>query len=115
MSLEELYTQLLAAQPDIAEKTFYDHIETDEGEELYPPFIFVHQTAGNPFNADNRVYWIGIENRLDIYTADQDPSLRRTIQDFLDSLDLAYTVSFDNFDSELMLYRDSFTIELEDD
>lgn len=113
MSLEELYLKLLEDLPELAAVSFYDHIEVDEGQELYPPFIFVHETAGNPFNADDHVYWIGTENRLDVYSANRDPALRRKIQGFLDSLSLAYTVELGTFDSDTLLYMDPFTIELE--
>lgn len=114
MSLEKLYLKLLQDHPELAAVSFYDHIEIDEGQELYPPFIFVHETAGNPFNADDRTYWIGTENRLDLYSADRSPELRHTIKAFLDSCGLAYTLDPDDFDEETMLYRDSFTVELDD-
>lgn len=113
MSLEELYSKLLEDYPELAERSFYDHIEIDEGQELYPPFIFVHETAGNPFNADDQTYWIGIENRIDLYTADQSATFRNTIQEFLKSCELAYTLDPNEFDTETLLYRDTFTIELD--
>lgn len=114
MSLEELYTRLLEEYPELAERSFYDHIEVDEGQEIYPPFMFVHEVTGTPFHADDRTYWIGVENRIDLYTADRSTDLRKTIQGFLDGCGLAYTLDFDDFDAETLLYRDSFTVELED-
>lgn len=114
MSLEELYTRLLQEHPELAERSFYDHIEVDQGQEIYPPFMFVHEVTGTPFHADDRTYWIGVENRIDLYTADRSTDLRKTIQGFLDGCGLAYTLDFDDFDAETLLYRDSFTVELED-
>lgn len=114
MTLEDLYTAMLTELPDLAEKTFYDHITIDEGDELYPPFIFFHEVDGTPFNADDKVYYIGINHRIDVFTAEREIELRRRIQGFLDDHDLAYTVSFDDFDESMMLYRDSYTIELDE-
>lgn len=113
MTLAELYSAMLQELPELAERSFYDHITIDEGQELYPPFVFVHEVDSEPFNADNRVYWLGTDHRLDVYTADRDPEVRRAIQGFLDSLDIAYSLSFDDFDSDMMLYCDRFTIELD--
>lgn len=113
MTLEEFYQEMLTALPDLAAASYYDHLVVDQDGLIYPPFIFVHEVDSNPFNADDQVYWIGIENRIDVYTADRDTSIRRAIQNFLNSISISYTVSFDDFDPDLMLYRDSFTIELE--
>ena len=114
MSLEELYERLIEQLPDLAEKAFYDHIEVDEGDDLYPPFIIVHETNGTPFNADDRVYYLGIENVIDLYQADRDPAVRRQLCGFLDGLEIAYTLSLELFDDETMLFMDRFTIELDD-
>ena len=114
MTLEELYTAMIEELPELAAQTFYDHIVIEEGEELAPPFIFFHEVDSAPFNADNIVYYIGIEHRIDVYNAERDIDLRRQIQGFLDSHDLGYTVSFDDFDESTMLYLYSFTIELDE-
>ena len=114
MTLEELYTAMLTELPTLAAQTFYDHIVIEEGDELVPPFIFFHEVDGTPFNADNRVYYIGVSHRIDVYIAERDMDLRRQIQGFLDSHDLGYTISFDDFDESMMLYRDSYTVELDE-
>lgn len=113
MTLEEFYKAMLSELPALAEKSFYDHIEIDEGQELYPPFIFVHETNGTPFNADDTVYYIGVENVIDVYTADRSTEVRKQISDFLTGQSIGYSLTLDSFDDETMLYVDRFTIELD--
>lgn len=115
MTLTELYQAMLSALPDLAAVTFYDHIEVDEDQELYPPFIFVHEVNGNPFHADNRVYYLSIENRIDVYTADRSIEVRQEVTKFLTDLNIAFTLSMDDFDFETMLYVDHFTISLQEE
>lgn len=114
MTLETLFEKLIEQLPELAQKTFYDHLIIDEGAELYPPFLFVHETDGQPFNADDIVYYIGVENVIDLYTADRDPAIRRQISRFLDNLEIGYTLTLNEFDDETMLYVDRFTIELDE-
>lgn len=114
MTLEALYEVLLEALPELASVTWYDHLVIDEGAEIYPPFILVHETNGTPFDADNHTYWVGIESRIDVYTADRSIDTRRQVQAFLDTIDIPYTLVLDDFDSDTMLYRDSFTITLDE-
>lgn len=113
MTLEEFYSAMLAELPGLAEVAFYDHIEIDEGRELYPPFIVVHEVNGTPFNADDVVYYLGIENVIDVYTADRSPNVRSQICEFLKNLNISYTLTLDSFDESTMLYMDRFTIELD--
>lgn len=114
MTLEKLYEELTARLPELAQNAFYDHIVIDEGEEIYPPFLFVHETDGTPFNADDHVYYLGIDNVIDLYQAERSPDLRRQICRFLDDLGIAYTLTLEEFDDETMLYIDRFTIELDE-
>lgn len=114
MTLEELYSALLIELPDLAASTYYDHIEIDEGDEIYPPFIFFHEVNGNPFFADNRTYYLSIENRIDVYTADRSIDTRRAVCSFLDGLGIGYTLSLDEFDADTGLYMDSFNLNLKE-
>ena len=113
MTLEQLYAAMTSALPELAAVTFYDHIEVDEGHELYPPFIFFHEINGNPFHADCRVYYLSVENRIDVYTADRSIETRTAVCGFLDGLGLPYSLSLDNFDADTGLYMDSFTLTLD--
>lgn len=112
MTLEEFGTKFVEHFPD--RNVFYDHIETDEDEELYPPIILIHETDGVPLHADNRTYWLGIENRIDVYTPDRNDTLRKEIMEFLDDVGIAYDVSFDEFDESLMLFSDSYILTLDE-
>ena len=113
MTLEELYTAMLTALPDLAEASFYDHIEVDEGQEIFPPFIFVHEEAGDPFMADDQVYFLGIDNKIDVYTADRSTTVRNSIINFLNGLNLPFTLQLGEIDSDTMLYVDSFVVSLD--
>lgn len=39
MTLAEVYTLMQSESPDLASISYYDHIEVDEGAEVFPPFI----------------------------------------------------------------------------
>ncbi len=112
MTLVELYQAMQSELPDLANVCFYDHIEIDEGGELYPPFLFFHEVNGNPFVADNQVYYLGVENRVDLYTSDRSVEIRAQLIEFFNSHDIPFTLSLDEFDPDTMLYMDSFTIAL---
>lgn len=115
MTLPQLYEAMLTELPELAAVTFYDHIEVDEGEELFPPFIFIHEVNGNPFHADNTVYYLSIENRIDVYTADRSVEVRQSIMAFLNSINVPFTLTMGDFDPDTMLYMDSFNLSLQDD
>lgn len=113
MTLETLYSVMLATYPELAENTFYDHIDVPDGSEIYPPIILFHEVDGVPFNADDRTYWLGVSNRIDVFTADRSTEVRQHVRALLDELDIPYSLSFNDFDSETMLYQDSFTVTLD--
>jgi len=41
MTLAEVYTLMQSESPDLGSISYYDHIEVDEGEEVFPPFIIL--------------------------------------------------------------------------
>lgn len=114
MTLEELYTAMLSEVPRLAEISYYDHIEIDEGQEIYPPIVFFHEVDGVPFMADNQVYWIGVEHRIDVYTSDRSGETRGQIASFLNSHDIPFTLTMDDFDQDTMLYIDRFDVTLDE-
>ena len=112
MTLETLFARFEERFPECA--VFYDHIETDENQEVYPPIVLIHETNGKPLHADNRTYWIGIENRIEVLQVERDVEFRKEIMDFLNENGISFDVSFDDFDDSLMLYQDSYYLDLDE-
>lgn len=113
MTLTEVYQSMLSEFPDLAKISFYDHIEVDEGMEIYPPFIIFREIGGRPYHADNHVFYLTINNQISLYTSDRSPSLRTRIGDFLNRNSLPYTLDMDDYDPDTGLYVDNFNIFLE--
>lgn len=112
MTLDELYMRFCEAFPGI--EIFYSHIVVEEDREVYPPFVVIHETSGEPFSADNVTYWIGVRYLIDVYQSEIDIDFRKSIMKFLTDNELGYTVDFENIDEETFLYTDTYDIQLDE-
>lgn len=114
MTLEKLFADFIDKFPGI--NVFYDHIQVDDDDnEIAPPIVLIHETIGETFFADNRTYWIGIENRIDVLQVERDVEFRKQIMEFLNEKEIAFEVSFEDFDESIMLYQDSYVLTLDQD
>ena len=113
MTIAEVYILMQSESPDLASISYYDHIEVDEGQEVFPPFIIFKEVGGRPFHADNHVYYLTIDNQIELYTADRNPEMRSLIIEFLNRHSLPFTLDMSDFDPDTGLYVDTFTISLE--
>lgn len=113
MTLTEVYQLMLQEESDLASMSYYDHIEVDEGAEVFPPFIIFKEVGGRPFHADDQVYYLTIDNEINLYTSDRSPLWRSRIIDFLNRHSLPFTLDMSDFDADTGLYVDTFNLILE--
>lgn len=113
MNLKTFYAAAKAEFKDIS--VFYDHIDVEQQQGLYPPFLVIREVEFAPFHADNCNYWMAIQYELLAFTPTRSATLRKQIKDFLDKNGISYDLTPQGFDADSNLFTDQYTLGLEGD
>lgn len=115
MTVENLFSQMLDAFPDLAtdNKIFFDHVEVQEGEEITPPYVVLTETNQDPFYADNTVYYLTIAHTIDVYTVLYDAELNGRMAAFLNDCGVPFNVQTVEWQDDINAYLSSYSVELD--
>lgn len=111
MNIYDLTT--LLTQEFGQDKVFYHHVFVQEGQELPVPFIVTNVEYLNPFYADNKNYYLAVNNTVTLHTERFDLDLMARLEKVFNDNAISFSRTND-WDEEQELFIATYTVELDE-
>lgn len=110
-SLSDLYSAFKNAEKLQEVKSFFDHIELGQDEELHPPYIVITNTSEPAFFADDNVYYNALQGEVIYLYKNFEDSHKESIEEMLNQNEIVFTITHE-FDEDLRLFVTRYAYEI---
>lgn len=110
-SLSELYSLIKNAENLQDVKSFFDHIELGQDDELQPPYIVITNTSEPAFFADDIVYYNALQGEVIYLYKNFEDAHKEAIEELLNQNEIIFTITHE-FDEDLRLFVTRYAYEI---
>lgn len=110
-SLSELYSLIKNAENLQDVKSFFDHIELGQDDELQPPYIVITNTSEPAFFADDIVYYNALQGEVIYLYKNFEDEHKEAIEELLNQNEIIFTITHE-FDEDLRLFVTRYAYEI---